>query len=78
MRHTAKTAASALLLLTLSQAYCFIESPKLEGREEGERFSNKEHLERLDHDKYQFEIIKTCVNENDELTGIRFSVLDQE
>ena len=52
MRNTGKTAASALSLLALSNAYCFIDSPKLEGPQEGEPFSNKEHLELLDLAKY--------------------------
>ena len=47
-----KTVASALSLLGLSNAYCFIESPNLEGPQEGEPFSNKEHLERMDFEKY--------------------------
>ena len=76
MRNTAKTVAT-VSLLALSQAYCFIESSYLEGPKEGEPFSNKEHLESLDLDMYKFEIIKTCMNEIDELIGIRFSMLNQ-
>ena len=76
MQITAKTVAT-MSLLALSKASFFIESCKLEGLKEGEPFSNKEHLESLDLDKYKFGAIKTCVNEIDELIGIRFSMLKQ-